>query len=140
MHTCHYRLSAALLVAVLTAVPALAQDPCVTNGVAQDTMAADPCGVCEQCATSCLWSSPTMTGDWLGYRSCLQESGVTFAGRVTQFGFGVDGGINTPLPPMLPMPLRQGDTFKYTGRGEYDLVFDLEKFGGLPAWIAARTG
>ena len=27
---------------------------------------------------------------------------------------------------------RPGDTFKYTGRGEYDLLFDLEKFGGLP--------
>ncbi len=32
----------------------------------------------------------------------------------------------------VPAPLGAGDTFKYTGRGEYDLVFDLEKFGGLP--------
>lgn len=34
------------------------------------------------------------------------------------------------MPP--PPPLGLGDTFKYTGRGEYDLIFDLEKFGGLP--------
>jgi porin len=88
------------------------------------------CMDCQGCQDGCLWTSPTLTGDWLGYRSRLQESGVTFAGRVTQFGFGIDGGINTPLPPMLP--LGQGDTFKYTGRGEYDLIFDLEKFGGLP--------
>jgi len=40
----------------------------------------------------------------------------------------VDGGVNTPVPP----PLGLGDTFQYTGRGEYDLIFDLEKFGGLP--------
>jgi len=48
---------------------------------------------------------------------------------VTQFAFGVAGGINNPAVPPL---LGQGDTFKYTGRGEYDLIFDLEKFGGLP--------
>jgi porin len=58
----------------------------------------------------------------------MQESGITFAGRSTHFAFGIDGGINSPAPP----PLSQGDTFKYTGRGEYDLIFDLEKFGGLP--------
>jgi porin len=59
----------------------------------------------------------------------LKESGITFAGRSTHFGFGVDGGVSTPPPiPVLGL----GDTFKYTGRGEYDLNFDLEKFGGLP--------
>ena len=89
------------------------------------------CNGCDSCQSSCLWSSPTLTGDWCGLRSCLQESGVTFSGRVTQFGFGVDGGINSPAAAAL-LPLGQGDTFKYTGRGEYDLLFDLEKFGGLP--------
>ncbi len=58
----------------------------------------------------------------------MRQSGITFAGRVTQFAFGIEGGINTPVPP----PLEQGDTFKYTGRGEYDWIFDLEKFGGMP--------
>ena len=80
-------------------------------------------------ANSCdLWTQPTLTGDWFGLRSEMQESGVTFAGRSTHFAFGVDGGINTPCH----RPLGLGDTFKYTGRGEYDLIFDLEKFGGLP--------
>ncbi|MFO1023110.1 MAG: carbohydrate porin [Planctomycetales bacterium] len=75
-----------------------------------------------------FWTRPTLTGDWNGYRTSLQESGITFAGRSTQFGFGVSGGIrSSPLPALSP-----GDTFKYTGRGEYDAIFDLEKFGGLP--------
>lgn len=70
-----------------------------------------------------------MTGNWGGFRSSLQESGVSFRGTVTQFGFGVAGGTNNPA---VPAPLGLGDTFEYTGRGEYDLLFDLEKFGGLP--------
>lgn len=48
---------------------------------------------------------------------------------MTHFAFGVDGGINNPA---VPPPFGQGDAFKYTGRGEYDWIFDLEKFGGLP--------
>lgn len=84
------------------------------------------CGA-DVAADGC-WGAPTLTGDWLGLRSRLQESGIAFAGRSTHFAFGVDGGINAPAPP----PLGLGDTFKYTGRGEYDLNFDLEKFGGLP--------
>lgn len=77
-----------------------------------------------------LCTRPTLTGDWFGLRSTLQESGVTFAGRSTHFGFGVDGGVER-LPP-VPLPLARGDTFEYTGRNAYDLKFDLEKFGGLP--------
>ena len=53
-------------------------------------------------------------------------NGKPAAGR-----FGIDGGIDSPLAAAL-LPLGMGDTFKYTGRGEYDLIFDLEKFGGLP--------
>ena len=75
-----------------------------------------------------LWTQPTLTGDWFGQRTAIQESGVTFAGRTTHYAFGVEGGIHTPPLPILGA----GDTFKYTGRGEYDLIFDLEKFGGLP--------
>ncbi|MEM8666170.1 MAG: carbohydrate porin [Planctomycetota bacterium] len=86
----------------------------------------DAIGVCRHKG---ICSRQTLTGDWGGLRTCLQEQGVTFAGRVTQFGFGVDGGINTAA---APAPLSPGDTFKYTGRGEYDFLFDLEKFGGLP--------
>lgn len=104
--------------------------------------AADPCGECaptedthgcgdvsslfdEPCD---LWTRPTLTGDWFGHRTALRESGVTFAGRSTHYAFGIEGGIHTsPLPV-----LGTGNTSKYTGRGEYDLIFDLEKFGGLP--------
>lgn len=86
----------------------------------------EDCDCCE-CGSD-LWTRSTLTGDWCGHRTCLQESGITFAGRSTHFAFGVNGGVNVPPPP----PLGLGDTFKYTGRGEYDLIFDLEKFGGLP--------
>ncbi|MBU6239982.1 MAG: carbohydrate porin [Planctomycetes bacterium] len=80
-------------------------------------------------AKQCIWTRDTLTGDWGGQRTALKESGITFAGRSTHFGFGVEGGIQAPPPvPLLGL----GDTFKYTGRGEYDLIFDLEKFGGLP--------
>ena len=87
------------------------------------------CGSSDSLCVDSLWTRPTLTGDWLGHRSCLQQSGVTFRGTVTQFAFGVDGGTNNPA---VPPPFGQGDTFKYTGRGEYDLIFDLEKFGGMP--------
>ncbi len=69
-----------------------------------------------------------MTGDWGGFRSYLQDHGVNFAGRLTHFAFGVAGGINQPTVPALG----QGNAFKYTGRGEYDLLFDLDKLVGLP--------
>jgi porin len=78
----------------------------------------------------CLWTQPTLTGDWCGLRSHLQESGVTFFGDSTHFAFGIEGGIDS-LPP-VPSPFGLGDTTSYTGRGQYGLNFDLEKFGGLP--------
>ena len=77
------------------------------------------------CGSNCKCQESGILAD---YRSSLQQSGITFRGKVTHFGFGVDGGINVPVAP----PLGQGDTFEYTGRGEYDTIFDLEKFGGLP--------
>ena len=75
-----------------------------------------------------IWIRPTLTGDWFGLRSKMEDSGVTFSGRGTHFGFGIVGGINRPVPA----PLGQGDAFDYTGRGEYDLTFDLDKLVGLP--------
>lgn len=74
-----------------------------------------------------------LTGDWLGYRTALRESGITYQGRVTQFFFGVGGGINEPvLPQFQALGVGGGDTFEYTGNSRHDLIFDLEKFGGLP--------
>jgi hypothetical protein len=53
---------------------------------------------------NCLGTRPTLTGDWCGYRTCLQQSGVTFAGRSTHFAFGIDGGIDSPSASAL-LPL-----------------------------------
>lgn len=75
-----------------------------------------------------FWTQPTLTGDWNGHRTCLKDAGVTFIGNETQFAFGIDGGIYNPVIP----PLGTGNTFKYTGRGTYDFIVDLQKFGGLP--------
>jgi len=74
-----------------------------------------------------FWDRPTLTGDWDGLRSYLQDHGVNFSGRMTHFAFGVAGGINQPTVPALG----QGNAFKYTGRGEYDLLFDLDRLVGL---------
>ena len=59
----------------------------------------------------------------------LSDYGIALSGEVTQFAFGVAGGINNKA---VPDPFGQGDTFKYTGRGEYDVKFDLDKILGLP--------
>ena len=74
------------------------------------------------------WTSPTLTGDWGGLRTDLRNSGITFVGNETQFGFGVAGGIYNPVLPILS----QGNRGSYTGRGQYEVTVDLEKFGGLP--------
>lgn len=96
---------------------------CVPEWMSGSSLLSDSCcGLCTQ---------PTLTGDWCGVRSDLQKSGITFTGQSTHFAFGVDGGINT-VPPIPLLPFGQGDTFKYTGRGTYNAIFDLEKFGGLP--------
>ena len=50
-----------------------------------------------------------------------------FRVRLTQFGFGVSGGIDAPL-----LPSRfQGDNFDYTGNAQYDFIVDLERYGWL---------
>ncbi len=124
------------LVAVTGRLPALAQEPSTQVRFVSDEnlpQAIDDCGcsACTCCAHESFWTRARLTGDWHGIRPCLQQSGVMFRGDVTQFAFGVDGGINNPtLPPLLP--LGEGNVFKYTGRGKYDFLIDLEKFGGLP--------
>ncbi len=86
----------------------------------------EPCLDCEA-DTASIFTRPTLTGDWHRLRTDLQEAGITFSGRSTHFGFGLSGGINHPVPP----PLCLGDLFRYTGRNASNLLFDLEKFGGL---------
>lgn len=83
-----------------------------------------------------LSSRTSLTGDWWGLRTDLENSGVTFTGQSTQFGFGVSGGIDHPPVSLLG----QGNVFKYTGRGIYNAIIDLEKCGGLPHGKLLVTG
>lgn len=89
---------------------------------------------CDQPGCQCpnCNSRQLMLGDWCGNRTAWMERGVTFRGSSTHFGFGVSGGIAPPLPGGINLPFEPGNAFKYTGRGEYDFIFDAEKFGGLP--------
>jgi len=77
--------------------------------LAQDNLASDQHGA--------SWYETLRTQPTLFTRPWLSEYGITFSGEVTQFAFGIAGGINNKA---VPDPLGQGDTFKYTGRGEYD--------------------
>ena len=90
--------------------------------------AASPSGQCD-----CWRCRNRLTGDWCGYRSCLQENGIAYRGRVTQFFFGVGGGVNPPVPDLFSaLGIGGGDTFEYTGNSRHDFLVDLDKFGGLP--------
>ncbi len=56
-----------------------------------------------------------------------------YRGRVTQFFFGVGGGINAPVAPQFAaLGIAGGDTFEYTGNSRHDFLLSLDKFGGLP--------
>jgi porin len=70
-----------------------------------------------------------LTGDWLGWRSCLQECGITLDLSTTQFYQGVTSG-----------GLAQG--FQYGGRNDYFLNLDGEKLGlgnGLSVTLHGET-
>ena len=126
-----------LVIAWALSLPAAAQDAASkpklylepTSVCGGTPPANNDCGNARASETSSnFWNRETLTGDWFGARSFLEDSGVTFAARVTHFGFGVAGGVDRPVPP----PLGQGDSLAYTGRGEYDLILDLDKLVGLP--------
>jgi hypothetical protein len=76
------------------------------------------------------WITPGVTRGGRGLRSVLSEAGILISARTTQFGFGIVGGIDRPLPPSLSLPLGKGNVFKYTGRAELDAILDLEKYLG----------
>jgi len=78
-----------------------------------------------------ILSRSTLTGDWFGLRTKMEEAGITFGGRVTQFGFGIAGGMHRTLNTPVGQ-LAKGDSGAYTGRGEYELILDLDKLVGLP--------
>lgn len=81
----------------------------------------------------CLWCRDRLTGDWCGFRSGLQQKGILYRGRITQFGMGVGGGVVPPVaPPFAARGIGGGDTFEYTGNSRHDFLVDLDKYGGLP--------
>ena len=128
-------LSITLLVLVVAALPGAAQDvaapavgepdaPVVTERDAFpysiDLLPDDPAPTTfEEAPGATAGAAATgpgtraVTGDLFDRWFSTKESGITFGGRVTQFAFGLAGGIDQPVPP----PLGQGDVFKYTGRG-----------------------
>ena len=102
-------------------------DPPEMQGAAPRTAA----GSSPKC--NCIHCRDRLTGDWCGYRSCLQQEGIAYRGRVTQYFFGVGGGVNPPVPPAFgALGIAGGDTFEYTGNSRHDFLVDLDKFGGLP--------
>jgi porin len=102
------------------------------GGVGQTTPTPTPNPYGSCC--DCLMCRPTLTGDWHGRRLCLQQRGFIYRARVTQFFFGVAGGIEEPVPaPFAALGIAGGDTFEYTGNSQHDFLFDLEKCGGPKA-------
>jgi len=83
---------------------------------------------------------PSLLGDWGGRRTTLRENGIIYRGRVSQYFFGVEGGIQAPLSPVAEsLGLSEGDRFSYTGNSRHDFLADLEKFGGMPHGKFALT-
>jgi porin len=79
----------------------------------------------------CFLSRERLTGDWGGRRSNLRNNGIIYRGRLTQFFFGLSGGVQEPVPPLAQtLGVTGGDKFAYTGNSRHDFLFDLEKFGG----------
>lgn len=102
-------------------------DPPLSSSVASPKAA----GGKRKC--NCLRCRERLTGDWGGLRSGLEEEGILYRGRVTQFFFGVGGGVNPPVPPQLAaFGIAGGDTFEYTGNSRHDFLVSLDKYGGLP--------
>jgi hypothetical protein len=96
--------------------------------------AAGAAGASKSPKCDCWRCRDKFTGDWGGYRSCLQKKGIIYRGRATQFFMGVGGGVNQlPVPPQFAaLGIAGGDTFEYTGNSRHDFLVDLDKFGGLP--------
>ncbi len=62
-----------------------------------------------------------ITGDWLGYRKMLTDSGISTEGDVIQFYQGVAHG-------------GRREAFSYAGHGDYVMNFDFDKLMGLQGW------
>lgn len=82
----------------------------------------------------CIRCRDKLTGDWGGARTGLAKEGIIYKGRLTQFFFGVGGGVNGPIgPPLSDFGIGGGDTFEYTGNSRHDFIFDMNKLAGIPS-------
>jgi porin len=73
-------------------------------------------GETEQLESPWLWSTPQLTGDWLGTRSRLADSGLTLVADNTSFYVGnTTGGVRRD--------------FDFGGHGDYVLTMDCGKLG-----------
>ncbi|MCP4784506.1 MAG: carbohydrate porin [Fuerstiella sp.] len=69
----------------------------------------------------CHCDRKTLTGEWWGARSSLEEEGITFDATVTQFYQGVaSGGLH--------------QRFGYSGHGDYEMSFDFGKLFDAEGW------
>ena len=109
----------------------LSQQP----AAARESQSAQPKGTARQCRKcDCIWCREQLTGDWCGRRTCMAQNGIIYRGRITQFFYGVAGGVQEPVPaPFAAIGIEGGDTFKYTGNSQHDFLVDLDKFGGPQA-------
>ena len=105
-----------------------------TLSVAQDCCDADTS--CTQCVSDCccsdacrsdFWTRSQLTGDWLGHRTALGQSGITLDADVTQLYQGVASG-----------GLKQ--EFMYGGHGDYVLNFDGERLIGQEGLFLQMRG
>ena len=86
---------------------------------------ASPTGQRRCCQCDYIFCREKLTGDWCGHRSCLQQCGITYRGRLTQFFFGVADGIQEPIPPQFAaLGIAGGDQFEYTGNSQHDFLID----------------
>ncbi|MBS0266291.1 MAG: carbohydrate porin, partial [Planctomycetes bacterium] len=86
-----------------------------------------------------IWERDRFLGEVLGGRTILRKRGIRYRGRVTQFFFGIQGGVEPPVNPALAsapgfgsLGIQGGNQFEYTGNSRHDFLVDLDQFGGLP--------
>lgn len=110
-HSRSIRAASSVIVALLASVGSVASlsaDECVELHAGSECADAWCCSLLE---------AQSLTGDWLGMRSTLAESGISFNADVTQFYMGVvDGGVERD--------------FNAVGHADYVINLDSSKLGG----------
>jgi porin len=92
----------------------------VCSVLALRVLLATPAAFSQECCCDCcepwLCTTPQLTGDWCGVRSCFADCGIAFAGDNTGFFFGnTAGGVR--------------QDFDYAGHGDYIVNMDAGKLG-----------